>query len=78
MVLKISKMILALIVIATSFYCLITKTFELMPYMMLCLGVFMLIIGLEDLQKGRKGFWYMSIIVALFVLIVSIQNLILN
>ncbi|WP_425298719.1 DUF3953 domain-containing protein [Paenibacillus macquariensis] len=26
-----------------------------MPYMMLCLGVFMLLIGLEEIQKDRKG-----------------------
>ncbi|MEC0094194.1 DUF3953 domain-containing protein [Paenibacillus macquariensis] len=45
---------------------------------MLCLGVFMLVIGLEELQKGRKGFWYMSIIVAVFIFYISIQNLLLN
>ncbi|SIR72131.1 Protein of unknown function [Paenibacillus macquariensis] len=38
----------------------------------------MLVIGLEELQKGRKGFWYMSIIVAVFIFYISIQNLLLN
>ncbi|MCL6603163.1 MAG: DUF3953 domain-containing protein [Paenibacillus sp.] len=78
MFLKISKMILAIIVIATSTYSLITKTSDLAPYTMLCLGVMILVMGLEELKKGRKGFWYLSIFISLFVFFVSIQDLLLS
>ncbi|OAB38622.1 hypothetical protein PMSD_06295 [Paenibacillus macquariensis subsp. defensor] len=78
MLLKFCKIIISILVITISIYCLITKRFELLPYMMLCLGVFMLVLGLEELQKGRKRFWYMSIIVAVFIFYISIQNLLLN
>lgn len=69
---------LAILVIPASIYCSITKTYEMLPYIVLCLGVCMLVIGLEELQKNRKSIAYMSIIVAIFVFIVSIQNFIIN
>lgn len=67
--------ILAIIVLALSDYQQITQNFELMPYSMLVLGTMMLVTGLAELQKDRKGFWgYMSIIVSLFAFFVSIQE----
>lgn len=76
---KIIRVILGIIVIVLSGYSLITKDFELMPYLMLFLGAFILASGVTELQKDRKGFWgYMSIIVSLFIFFVSIQGFLLK
>ncbi|MET1180795.1 MULTISPECIES: DUF3953 domain-containing protein [Bacillales] len=73
------RIILAIIVLALSAYQLITENFELMPYSMLFLGALMLVTGLAELQKDRKGFWgYMSMVVSAFLFFVSIQGFLLN
>ncbi|MBX9958094.1 DUF3953 domain-containing protein [Peribacillus simplex] len=67
---KVVRIILAIIVLALSAYQLITENFELMPYSMLFLGAIMLVTGLAELQKDRKGFWgYMNIVISLFIFI---------
>ncbi len=72
---KMVKIILALVVILLSGYSLITQTFELMPYYMFFLGAFMLMSGLAELQKDRKGFWgYMNIVISLFIFFVYIPD----
>ncbi len=79
MFLKLSRITLAIIVICCSLFSLITQNFELMPYLMLFLALFMLVTGLAELQKDRKRFWgYISIIVSLFVFIASIKGFFLN
>ncbi|MGG4446602.1 DUF3953 domain-containing protein [Brevibacillus porteri] len=46
---------------------------------MLFLSVFILLTGLVEHQRERKGYWvYISIIVSLFILFVSIQGFLLN
>ncbi|WP_397539205.1 DUF3953 domain-containing protein [Rummeliibacillus pycnus] len=76
---KIIRVLLGIIVIAFSSYCLISKNFELMPFMMLFLGAFMLATGLGELQKDRKRFeGYMCIIVSLFIFFVSIKGFLMN
>ncbi|WP_192824900.1 DUF3953 domain-containing protein [Peribacillus frigoritolerans] len=73
------RIILAIIVLALSAYQLITENFELMPYSWLFLGAIMLVTGLAELQKDRKGFWgYMSIVVSSFLFFVSIQGFLMN
>jgi hypothetical protein len=76
--LNICKFILVIIIISTSCYSLITSHFWFIPYLMLLIGLLMLVLGLEGRQKGKKGFWYMSIIVSLFSFFVSIQSFLLN
>ncbi|BFT70800.1 DUF3953 domain-containing protein [Paenibacillus sp. P36] len=77
--LKKSKVIIAIFVICFSSYLLITKNFELMPFLMLTLAIFMLVTGLVEHQRNRKGFWgYLSILVSLFILFVSLQGFFLN
>ncbi|WMX58669.1 MULTISPECIES: DUF3953 domain-containing protein [unclassified Peribacillus] len=50
-----------------------------MPYCMFFLGTLILEIGLAELQKDRKGFvGYMSIVISLFVLFVSIQDFLMH
>ncbi|MCM3677400.1 DUF3953 domain-containing protein [Peribacillus simplex] len=76
---KIVRIILAIIVLALSAYLLITENFEFMPYLMLISGAIMLVRGLAELQKDRKGFGgYMFIIVSLFVFFVSIKGFLMN
>ncbi|MGE7763229.1 DUF3953 domain-containing protein [Bacillus sp. AFS017274] len=62
------RIILTIVVIVLSGYSLITQTFELFPYYMFFLGALMLVTGLAELQKDRKGFWgYMNIAISLFI-----------
>ncbi|MED3836777.1 DUF3953 domain-containing protein [Peribacillus frigoritolerans] len=76
---KIVRIILAIIVLALSAYQLITENFELMPYSMLFLGAMILVTGLSELQKDRKGFWgYMSIVISLFIFFVYIPDILMN
>ncbi len=76
---KITKLILALIIIIFSSYSLISKNFESLPFMMFFLGVFMLLSGLSEFQKDRKRFeGYMFMGVSIFLFFVSIQGFLLN
>ncbi|MDR4924814.1 DUF3953 domain-containing protein [Peribacillus simplex] len=75
---KIVKLILAMIVLAVSVYQLITGNFDLMPYSMLFLGALMLVTGLVELQKDRKGGFLGCVVVSLFLFFVSIQGFLLN
>ncbi|WP_350299199.1 hypothetical protein [Peribacillus frigoritolerans] len=51
------RIILAIVVIVLSSYRLITESkTDLMPYCMFFLGTLILVIGLAELQKDRKGF----------------------
>ncbi|WP_375090397.1 DUF3953 domain-containing protein [Peribacillus sp. RS7] len=74
---KIVRIILAIIVLALSAYQIITQNFELMPYSMLFLGAIMLVTGIAELQKDRKGF-YMSIVCSSFLFFVSILGFLMN
>jgi uncharacterized membrane protein len=79
MFIKICRITLAIIVICLSLFSLITQNFELMPYLLLFLAVFMLVAGLAEFQKDSKEFsGYISIIVSLFVFIASIKGFLLN
>lgn len=52
---KITRILLGVIVIAFSSYILISRNYELMPFVMLLFGTFMLLSGLVELQKDRKN-----------------------
>ncbi|WP_318290632.1 hypothetical protein [Peribacillus frigoritolerans] len=69
---KIVKIILAIIVVALSVYQLITGSVELMPYSMLFLAAILLITGLAEPQKDRKGVFLRYAVVSLFLCVVSI------
>jgi hypothetical protein len=76
---KLLRLILTIIVVALSVFGLITESNEVIPYLMLLLGVSMLVTGLFELQKDKKGFWgYMGIVVSLFLFFVAIQGFLLN
>lgn len=72
---------LLVLVIAFVFasYCFIIRNFDLMPFMILSLGAFMLVTGLVELQKDRRKFeGYMCIVASLFIFFVSIQGFLFN
>ncbi|WP_375090375.1 DUF3953 domain-containing protein [Peribacillus sp. RS7] len=76
---KIVRVSLVIVVIVLSGYSLITQTLELMPYYMFFLGALILVTGLAEIQKDRKGFWgYMNIAISLFVFLASIQYFLMN
>ncbi|WHY13351.1 DUF3953 domain-containing protein [Peribacillus frigoritolerans] len=74
---KIVRIILAIIVLALSAYQLITETF-VMPYLMLIVGALMLVTGLVELQKDRKGGFLGCVVVSFFLFFVSIQGFLMN
>ncbi|MCY9140261.1 DUF3953 domain-containing protein [Peribacillus frigoritolerans] len=72
------RVILAIVVIILTGNNRITET-ELVPYYMFFLGALILVTGLSELQKDRKGFWgHMNIVISLFIFLVSIQGFLLN
>ncbi|MFK9094289.1 DUF3953 domain-containing protein [Bacillus salipaludis] len=76
--LKLLKIILSVIVISLAGYGLINENFEFQPYMMLFFGLGMLVMGIEEFQKGQKGYGWLSIVVFIFILFVSIKGFILK
>ncbi|NMD71247.1 DUF3953 domain-containing protein [Bacillus sp. DNRA2] len=76
--LKVLRIILAVIVVSISGYGLLTNNFEVQPYMMFLLGIMMLVTGIDELQKGRKEYGWLSIIVFLFCIFVSFKGMISN
>ncbi|WP_186673914.1 DUF3953 domain-containing protein [Sporosarcina sp. BP05] len=72
--LKILRVILSVIVIALAGYGLITKNFEFMPYMMFFLGVFILVMGVLELQAKRTTNAIITILGSAFILFVAIYT----
>ena len=72
--LKFLQIILSITVISLAGYGLITEDFKFQPYMMLFLGLTMLVMGLREFQKGQKGSGWLSIVVFIFILFVSIKS----
>ncbi|MEH7385438.1 DUF3953 domain-containing protein [Bacillus sp. JJ1521] len=70
--LKFLQIILSITVISLAGYGMITGDFMFQPYMMLFLGLTMLVIGLRLFQKGEKFYGWLSTVVFIFILIVSI------
>lgn len=76
--LKFLRFILSVIVILIAGYGLITKNYEYQSYMILFLSLFMLVMGLDEFQQGRKSNGWINIVVFLFALFVSLQGFLLN
>ncbi|EIT83987.1 hypothetical protein A374_18169 [Fictibacillus macauensis ZFHKF-1] len=72
--LKILQIILSIIVASFGVYGLVTGDFKFQSYMQLFLGFTMLVVGLREYQKGHKGYFWLSIVVSLFILSVSIES----
>ncbi|WP_027408568.1 DUF3953 domain-containing protein [Anoxybacteroides tepidamans] len=73
--LKILRYALSILTLLFTTYGLITKNFEFNHIMTLLLGLTMLMMGLEEIQKERKANGWLFILVFLFSLFVSVQGL---
>ena len=76
--LKSLQIILSITVISLAGYGLITEDFKFQPYMMLFLGLTMSVMGLREFQKGQKGYGWLSIVIFIFILFVSIKSFLLK
>ncbi|WP_430786737.1 DUF3953 domain-containing protein [Virgibacillus flavescens] len=72
--LKISRIILSVIVIAIAVYVLITKNFEFLPLMILFLSILIMVGGLVELQAKKKTNAIISILASTFLLFVAIYT----
>lgn len=72
--LKILRVLLSGIVILLGSYSLITRNFEVMPYIFLFLGVLFLITGSVELKAKRKINAIISILVAPIMFFVAIYT----
>ncbi|MFE0503246.1 DUF3953 domain-containing protein [Peribacillus butanolivorans] len=61
-------------IIALSSYSLITRNVDYSSYTLFLLGALVLFLGIEKLRNDRKIRGYVCILVALFVLLVSLQG----
>ncbi|MBD8014230.1 DUF3953 domain-containing protein [Planococcus sp. Sa1BUA13] len=77
--LKISRIIFQIVGVGLAAYVLWSQNFELMPYVMLTLGILMLAAGFERIQKDKKEFFgYMFVVISLFIFFVSAQGFNVN
>lgn len=76
--LKISRYALSVVVILFAAYGLITQNFNLNDIMIFLLSLLMLIMGLEEFQRGKKANGWLFVAVFLFSLFVSIQGFLLS
>ncbi|TCN26515.1 DUF3953 domain-containing protein [Mesobacillus foraminis] len=76
--LKISRYALSVVVFLFGAYGLITQNFNLNDIMFFLLSLLMLIMGLEEFQRGKKANGWLFVAVFLFSLFVSIQGFLLS
>jgi hypothetical protein len=72
--LKFLQIILSITVVSLAGYGLITGDFKLQSFMMLFLGLSMLVMGIREFKKGHKGYGWLSMVVFIFILFVSIKS----
>lgn len=77
MLLMILRIVFSIIAGALAVYGLVTQNFEYQAYMMLFLGLMMLVMGIQEIQKDKKLMGCLLIAVFAFSLYVSIQSFIL-
>jgi Protein of unknown function (DUF3953) len=76
--LKILRYVLCILSVSLATYGLISKNFQFNDIMIFLLGLTMLVMGLEEFQKGKKAKGWLFVVVFLFSLFVSIQGFLLN
>jgi hypothetical protein len=72
--LKISRVILVVIVFLIAGYGLISRNFEIKPYMWFFIALMMLVIGIETIQK-RQGYGWLNIVLSLYILFLSLNRI---
>lgn len=74
-ILKRTRIGLAVVTFSIIVYANITEDYEAMPYMMLCLGILMLVMGIEYFKKEAMPYLgYFFFVAALFNFYVSIKS----
>jgi Protein of unknown function (DUF3953) len=68
--LKILRITLALIVIIMAGYGFFTDNVWLLPYTLFIMSIMLLVMGLEEFQKGRTEYGYISVAACIFLMIV--------
>ncbi|WLR58843.1 DUF3953 domain-containing protein [Guptibacillus hwajinpoensis] len=76
--LKILRYVLSLSTFALAVYGLITSNFEFNHIMIFLLGLTLLVMGIEELQKERKTIGILLVGVFVFSLFVSIKGFLLS
>ncbi|WP_253957866.1 DUF3953 domain-containing protein [Metabacillus halosaccharovorans] len=76
--LKLLRYVLSSVVIIIAVYGLITKNFDFQSLMILLLGLLMLVMGFEEINKKKKTLGWLLIGVFIFSLFVSIQGFFKN
>jgi Protein of unknown function (DUF3953) len=74
--LRFLRIIISVIVIFLAGYGLVSGNFGSQPIMMLSLGIAMLLMGIEEFQKGQRGYGLVSILVFLFIFLVTINQMV--
>jgi hypothetical membrane protein len=73
--LKVLRVIFALIAVGLAVYALITNNHELSSYMLFFLGAMMLVMGISELKVKRKKNAIISLLASAFVIFVSIYTI---
>ena len=76
-ILKIIRVILAIIGIAIAVYSILTQNFVGMPFLMLSLSFFMLVSGFIVYSQNKRDFW-IYLILAIFMFVVVLLGTFLN
>ena len=76
--LKLSRLLFSVLVIASSVYILITKNFDFIPYLLMALGASTLVIGISEVRLDKRNFWGYVSIAATFVVLYTLFDLLSN
>ncbi|MBM7363980.1 DUF3953 domain-containing protein [Priestia taiwanensis] len=71
--LTISKIILVSITLIVFINALLTRNFSGMAVSLSCVGLLMIVLGVEEFQKKSKVFFVLSIVAAFFLFLIAIQ-----
>ncbi|RLQ93665.1 DUF3953 domain-containing protein [Falsibacillus albus] len=72
------RYVLSIIVVASAAYELLAKNFEFHHYIMFFLGLTMLVLGIEEYQRNKKGIGLLLVGVFLFLMVASVQGFLLH
>ncbi len=74
--LTILRIVFSIITLVLAGYGLVTNNTEYQAYLELSLGLLMLIMGIDEIKQGRKGWGYFFLLLFALISILSIQRLI--
>ena len=69
--LTILHILLTVLTLGLALFALLTQNFDYQYYTLLSMGLMILVMGIKELRKEKKGFAYFIILAAAFVLFVA-------